>query len=146
MLEINEEMLEGIILSIKPEFCELILAGNKPYEFRNFIPKQFSPYFFVYESAPSSALKYILKVAKPIKFPDQVEGKGFGNELFNNGQMSYKHAYKIEEIYSIAEPIPLTILREKFNFSAPQAYTYLKNNKELQSFLTGKNLELFIPK
>ena len=138
MLEINDEMLEGIILSIKPEFCELILAGNKPYEFRNFIPKQFSPYFFVYESAPTSALKYILEVAKPIKFPDQVEGKGFGNELFNSGQMNYKLAYKIEEIYLLAEPIPLSILREKFDFSAPQAYTFYTIIKNYKVFLKDK--------
>lgn len=59
---LNDEMLNSIILSIKPSYSDLILSGEKIYEFRNFKPKNFTSYFWIYESVPSKELKCILKI------------------------------------------------------------------------------------
>lgn len=140
-IKLNDEMLNSIILSIKPHYSDLILSGEKVYEFRNFKPKNFTSYFWVYESVPSKELKYIIKIKNPIIFPNEVSGESYGTERFNSGEMKNKYAYKIEKIYLIKKPLSMKFLKEEYNFTPPQAYTYLYNNTELKSYLE-KNIEL----
>lgn len=51
--------------------------------------------------------------------------------------MGSKYAYEIEELYVLETPLSLDLLKNKFNFTAPQAYTYLFNNPYLQKFLSN---------
>ncbi|MGG3801758.1 hypothetical protein [Metabacillus fastidiosus] len=134
-MKVNEEMLNSIILSIKPLYNELILKQEKIYEFRNFKPKNFSSYFWVYESYPIKYLKYIMKISEPIEYPLKLSGNSYGVDRFNSGEMKCKYAYKIEELYEIEEPISMNVLKFRFGFTPPQAYTYLQKNVELQNFI-----------
>lgn len=138
----NEAMLNSIIFSIKPIYSELILSGEKSFEFRNFKPKNFSPYFWVYESTPTKKLKYLMEVEEPTIFPDKLEGNSYGVERFNSGSMQCKYAYPIKRIYMLEQPIDYLDLKVNYNFTAPQAYTYLYNNNKLQTRI--KNLDLII--
>lgn len=131
----NNEMLESIILSVKPVYNKLILSGEKKIEYRNFRPLKETSYFWVYETVPYKELKYIMKIKNPIIFPDKITKLSYGVERFNSGEMKNKYAYEIEEIYMIEEPIKLEFLKGNFGFVAPQAYTYLFKNKELQEYL-----------
>lgn len=134
-MKVNEEMLNSVILSIKPFYNELILKQEKNYEFRNFKPKNLSSYFWVYESYPSKYLKYIMKISKPIEYPIIIKEKSYGVDRFNSGEMKCNYAYKIEELFEIEEPISMDVLKHRFGFTPPQAYTYLQRNMELQSFI-----------
>lgn len=128
-------MLNSIILSIRPFYSELILKKEKLYEFRNFKAKNFTTYFWVYESFPTKKLKYILKIKTPIVFPNVAEGSSYGVDRFNSGEMENKYAYEIEEIYMLENPLPMIFLKDNFNFTPPQAYTYLQNNPSLKTYI-----------
>lgn len=77
-MEINEAMLNGVILSIRPIYNDLILRKEKLYEFRNFKPNFLSNYFWVYESSPNKQLKYLMRIAEPVVFPDKLNGISYG--------------------------------------------------------------------
>ncbi|KOO47799.1 hypothetical protein [Viridibacillus arvi] len=144
-MKANEEMLNSIILSIKPIYNELILKQEKIYEFRNFKPKNFSSYFWVYESYPIKYLKYIIRISEPIEYPLKLNGNSYGVDRFNSSEMNCKYAYKIEELYVIEEPISMDVLKSRFGFTPPQAYTYLQRNVELQNFIRSNvNLKQII--
>lgn len=140
-MEINEKILNSIILSIKPKYNDLIVRKEKLYEFRNFKPKSFMNYFWVYESSPNKQLKYLMRLKDPIVFPSQLKGLSYGVERFNTGEMKSKYAYKIMELYEIEEPLSMEYLQNNFNFTPPQAYTYLHKNLKLQSYI-AKNIRL----
>lgn len=131
----EDNFYDSLILSIKPNYLKLILSGYKKYEFRNFRPKVLNNYFWIYESHPTKTLKYLMKVKQPIVYPEKVAGTSYGVNRFNSGQMKNKYAYEIEELYQLEDPLPLDFLRTNFNFTAPQSYTYLFNNTELQGFI-----------
>lgn len=139
----NNDMLNSIIFSIKPFYSELILSKTKSYEYRNFKPKNYSSYFWVYESSPTKTLKYIMKIKEPIVFPNKAKGSSYGVDRFNSGEMQNKYAYEIEELYLIEEPLPMNFLKEIFNFTPPQAYTYLQNNLKLQKYIQN-NVNLIL--
>lgn len=141
-IAISEEMLNGIILSIYPKYNEMIFEKEKKFEFRNFVPKNYTSYFWVYESKPTKALKYIMKVSRPIIFPDKINCLSYGVERFNNGIMDRKYAYEIESIYVLDKPLDLNFLSGNFNFTAPQAFTYLRNNNNLLEYLRT-NVKIF---
>lgn len=136
----NEVMLNSIIFSIKPFYSELILSGEKCFEFRNFKPKNFSSYFWVYESSPTKKLKYLMEVEEPIVFPNTLNGNSYGVERFNNGSMQCKYAYPIKRIFMLENPIEYLELKTSYNFTAPQAYTYLSNNLKLQNRIKKSSL------
>lgn len=52
-----------------------------------------------------------------------------------NTEMKNKYAYKIEEIYMLENPLPMNFLKDNFNFTPPQAYTYLQSNPDLKTYI-----------
>ncbi|KOO51503.1 hypothetical protein [Viridibacillus arvi] len=128
-------MTNGIFISIKPPYCKLIKSREKVNEFRSKIPKQPIKYFWVYESAPSSSLKYCAIVGTPVHFPDKVEEVGNGDLSFNEGNSKYTYAYPILKLYELTEAIPLNILKEMYQFSPPQGFAYCARYPELDPYL-----------
>ncbi|MFD1205226.1 hypothetical protein ACFQ38_08925 [Sporosarcina contaminans] len=131
-------MKKAIFLSIKPQYCKLIESQKKVNEFRTFIPKEEVEYFWIYESAPTSALKYIAKVSKPISYPNKIAVIGDGDDRFNMGLTKYKYAYTIESLYKLATPLSLNFLRKEFNFYPPQGYSYLRTYSDLVEYVDEK--------
>ena len=125
--------MSAIYISIKPIHLNRIVNGTKNYEFRNYVPKKEFDTLYVYESYPTSSLKYIIKIDKIVKSPDKIDDKGIGNIEFNQGDKT-KYAYHIDKIYKI-DPINLKTLKEKYHFTPPQGYAYDTRYEILTNYL-----------
>lgn len=117
-------MKKALYISIKPQFTKLIETGEKNYEFRKYIPKKEFDTLFVYETVPTCALKYIIDIDEIVEYPNKIDEKGYGNLDFNNGLKKSKYAYHIKGVKKLVKPIPLKLLKEEYEFAAPQSYAY----------------------
>ncbi len=117
-------MIKGIYLSIKSEFTKKIETGEKNYEFRNYKPKEKINILYVYEPAPTYALKYIIELSDIIEYPKKITKAGYGNDDFNNGLKKSKYAYQIKHVDILENPIPLSVLKSEYGFTVPQSYAY----------------------
>lgn len=124
-------MKKAIYISIKPKFTKKIENGQKNYEFRKYIPKQEICTLYVYETVPTSKLKYIIELGKIIEYPNKILKSGYGNEEFNKGLKNAKYAYEIKHVDLLEKPIDLKILKEKYGFVPPQSYAYEDRYVEL---------------
>lgn len=129
----NEKFSNIAYMSIKEIHMNKILKKIKNYEFRNYITKNIINKIYVYVPTPVKQLKYILDVDTPVKAPNKINELGVGNKEFNLGNKS-KYAYPIKHVYELQESIPLKQLKDKFGFTAPQAFAY--GNKYIK--LTNK--------
>ncbi len=133
-----------IYISIKPEFTKLIEEGIKKYEFRNYLPKRGVKILYVYETAPTSALKYIFEVGEIIKYPHQIKEDNYlGHKRFNQG-LSAKYAYEIKKVLLLKKPLLLKELRENFTFTPPQAYAYGERYLKLTKYMEKAKQEVII--
>lgn len=136
----NKEIFNSPIFSIKPFYLEKILSKEKTYEFRNTYPKKFTKYYWVYESSPIMALKYLMEVDYPIEYPNKIDEESYGVTRFHSGEMNAKYAYKIKHLYKINNPINRRELLNDFDMTPPQSYTYLSNYSKLQERLRSSEL------
>ena len=135
--------IKAIYVSINPHATKKIELGIKNHEFRNYIPKSYFNRMYVYETSPTSELKYIIDVDEVIEFPLQVTEDGDGNILFNTGNKS-KFAYHLKTVYKLDEPICLNTLRTKYGFLPPQAFAYDKKYPELSKKLETTDKRLIL--
>lgn len=124
----------AIYISINPNALKKIEDGVKTFEFRNYKPKFPIKYMYVYETAPTSELKYIIEIGHIVEYPNKISEIGDGNIQFNNGIKS-KYAYSLKTIYKLKKNIPLKELRETYGFIPPQGFVYEKNYPELSHYL-----------
>ena len=110
-------MISAVFMSIKEIHINRILSKIKNHEFRTKKPN--FDYIIVYVPTPIKELKYVLKVKQPVVTPNKINIDGYGNKEFNNTNKE-KYAYPIESVYEINKPIKLDILKQKYNFTAPQ--------------------------
>lgn len=127
-------MRNAVFMSIKQIHINRILTKVKNHEFRTKRPKDKFEYIIVYVPAPLKEIKYILKIKEPIVTPNKILIDGYGNKEFNEENKG-KYAYPIENIYEIKQPIGLDELRKKFNFTAPQSFTYGEKHKNLLEYI-----------
>ena len=127
-------MSSAVFMSIKEIHINRILSKIKNHEFRTKKPKKDFDYIIVYVPTPIKELKYILKVKQPVASPNKIIIDGYGNKEFNNTKKE-KYAYPIESVYKINKPIKLDILKQKFNFTAPQSFAYGKKYQELLEYI-----------
>ena len=132
-------MEKGIFISIKPEYMKKIESGEKNYEFRKYIPKEPFHILYVYESTPTSSLKYILTIDKIVKYPEKITEKGYGNNDFNQGLKESKYAYHIQKVSKLVNPIPLEVLKTQFKFTPPERFAYASKYPELVKYLNDIN-------
>jgi predicted transcriptional regulator len=128
-------MENAIILSLKPEFAELIEKKEKTFEFRKYKPQKPVNKLYIYVTSPVCELKYVIDTENPIEYPNKVTEKGIGNADFNNGLKVSKFAYPIKHLYKIDKPISLNDLREKFDLQPPQGYVYAATYNKLFDFI-----------
>lgn len=128
---------KDIILSIKPEYSQQIIAGSKKVELRRRFPKNIpsGTLAYIYSTSPQRALigiaeielvaelaleqlwdsfSHVSGIEKP-KFDEYFSGldKGFG--------------IVFSKVYPLKKPICLQELRERFNFEPPQSFLYSKS-------------------
>ena len=128
-----------IILSIKPQFTNLILDGRKTIEMRTKIGKKFikGAKIIIYSSSPVKAIVAIAKI-KEIEHlhKRQVDQKHLkkvciSQDFFDQYMKTRSECYLIEliDIKKIIKPISLVELK-KNNFTAPQSFCYASNEIE----------------
>jgi predicted transcriptional regulator len=129
------EETEYILISLKPQFYQLIMAGKKRHEFRKRFPnKKISA--FIYVTQPIGAVKALLEFDKPIREPKDLVGhEGIGVQEFINGQKPGRVALPIKKIHPLKKAVDLSTLKNEFNAFAPQSYIYLHNNPKLLNYL-----------
>ena len=138
-----------ILLSIKPEFVNKIISGEKKYEYRRIIPTKNIDKVVIYETAPSS------KVVGEFEVSDIISGKlsevwhktsdysgitsQFYYDYFKGKNKAY--AYKIKDLKVYEEPKTLEDIGIK---SAPQSFIYIKNtfNTKRRDIVNDKILKL----
>ena len=127
-------MKNAVFMSIKEIHINRILEKTKNHEFRTKKPKKDFDYIIVYVPSPIKALKYILKVKQPVVRPNNIIVDGYGNKEFNNTEKE-KYAYPIESVYKIKKAIKLDILKQEFNFTAPQSFAYGEKYQKLLEYI-----------
>lgn len=135
-------MEKTIFISIKEKYINQIVLGKKNYEFRSRIPQKNINIFFVYTSSKPKVIEYILEVGKVIKYPNQIEENGIGNQEFNNGDKKYIFAFPIKHVSKLLKPISLEELRKIYLFNPPQSFMYASTNKKLCNFIKSSKKEL----
>ncbi len=133
-------MTNEIIISLKPEFAELIKQRKKTHEFRKYKPNHNIKKLWIYVTKPVGALKYIAEVGKPIEYPEKIPEKGIGNLEFNKGLKKFRYAFPIRHFYELAEPIHLQSLKKDFGFTPPQSFAYTKKYEPLAKFVKKTGL------
>lgn len=121
-------MKSDIIISIHPQHVTNIVNRSKDHEFRSWPIPQGVSRLWIYETRPTSELRYMAVISEA-KTPGEITDlRGLGNASFNaqsGGLMRY--AYEILELYELADPLSLTKLREKeWISSPPQKYAFVR--------------------
>ncbi|MYM87979.1 ASCH domain-containing protein [Rugamonas sp. FT82W] len=122
-----------VLLSIKPEFAEKILSGEKKYEFRKVLPKaQDIKIIVIYASQPTGKVVGEFEIAQIISdTPNKIwsrtkEGAGISRRYFDEyfAGKALAHAIQVRTVKRYARPRALgTVLPSGI---APQSFCYIK--------------------
>lgn len=118
-------MLKNVaFMSIKKDPINKILKKEKLYEFRNIKPNRDINFIIVYIPTPIKEMKYILEVDKYIERNNITINKLNKVDNIFDSSNKYKLAYPIKHLYALNKPLKLEILKNNFNFYAPQSFAY----------------------
>ena len=117
----------NLIISIKPQFVEKILSGEKKYEFRRRIYKKEVDKIYIYQTLPQAGIVAYFKPGKIIKdTPENLwnnfkDVSGTTEEHLLNYLHDKKEAYAIEitELHIFETPLNPKVIQ------APQSYKYI---------------------
>jgi predicted transcriptional regulator len=124
-----------VLISLKPQFYNLILEGKKKHEFRKRFPEGIRK-AFIYVTKPVGAIKALFEFDEPITEPSGLIGhEGIGVQEFINGEKSGRIALPIKRVQLLQKEVDLNVLKEKFNVTAPQSFLYLRNYPRLLQYL-----------
>lgn len=127
-------MNRSILLSIKPEFVDLIFSGQKTVELRRVVPKNVSieTEIIIYASSPTQCIVGRATVKKVEAHPLEQLWTKIGHksgitfdyflEYFNGKDIGY--GLVLKDIERFTNPYHLTSLREQLDFYPPQSYMY----------------------
>jgi predicted transcriptional regulator len=129
----------ALLLSIRPQYAERILTGQKTVELRRVRPRACEDIvLLIYVSSPVRALKAISLVecvtaAEPAELWKQVAHKAGVSRAefdayFNDVDMGF--AIHLKDVWQLSQPLPLTDLRELWpGFRPPQCYRYFSRDE-----------------
>ena len=125
--------MKHIVISIQPKWAGLIRAGSKTVELRRRFPLlPAGSAAYLYESSPVCSLTALLRIGTVHKLPvaelwnlhgkaSCVDERRFA-EYFVGRDIGY--GVHITQCVPLASAVPLTELRSKFAFTAPQSWAY----------------------
>lgn len=141
--------LKPLLISLKPDYAELVFAGTKKAELRRRISADLSNRdVFIYVSSPVMELRGGFRIGQVWEgTPNQIWStvrsyagitrRGF-DEYYEGQNIAY--ALEIVDVWQYRYPRTLSQLREQFaNFIAPQSYRYAKE-EEIRSFRALKRV------
>ncbi|GAM91558.1 hypothetical protein ANO11243_096100 [Dothideomycetidae sp. 11243] len=114
-----------VILSIKPRFVELIVSGEKNHEYRKYKLRDSVVRLWLYETAPSSRIRYVVKTTTPKTQGQVKDPSGIGNDDFDAGLKPAKYGYPVLDIYELPSALTAAILRRECDVSPPQRYCFV---------------------
>jgi predicted transcriptional regulator len=127
-----------IIISIKPSYVEEILAGRKTVELRRRFPECLGSggILWIYATKPEQSLIGAARV-KAVRrmslgslwrsFGEQARvPKSFFNEYFSGAREGF--GVVLGSVVRFEEAISVSELRERFRFSPPQSYRYIRGH------------------
>ena len=140
-----------IVLSLHPEPYERILSGEKTYEYRTQFRKR-SAIAFVYVTSPVKCISGIIRFGSPLIASPEEIGRIAEQQKPGNGKSVIEYLSRHRQGYAVPirkvteiTPVPLASLQSKYNFTPPQAFLYVKNNRPFFDFLVGQsNLEALL--
>lgn len=131
------------LMSIKPEYANKIMSGEKSVELRRFFPEDVAAgsILVVYSSSPEKAIIGYVRIKKVLKLPIMDIWKNYGDSACIDYRKfrSYFSGKKEGYVLSLAQPekfdrsIERSKIQEKHSFSPPQSYKYL--TKELYDLI-----------
>ena len=121
-----------VMLSIKPEFVNQIILGNKKYEYRKKIFKKNVDTVVIYATKPIGKLIGEFKISKILKdTPNNIWNEthkysGITEDFFMNYFCNTDSAFalQIENFYEYDTPIDPYMVNK--NFYPPQSYMYIE--------------------
>jgi predicted transcriptional regulator len=120
-----------VLLSIKPEFAEMIFSGKKKYEYRRQIFKKNIQTVVVYASSPVQKIIGEFTVEKidynelSVLWKNTKEHSGITSDYFFSYFANKDHGYaiKIENVNRYHKEIDI---RKAFGMSPPQSFAYIR--------------------
>lgn len=123
-----------VVLSIRPQYSDQILAGKKTVELRRRFPVSAPPgtIAYIYSTSPIRAMVGSAEIENVIKLPVADIWKKFGKMAqitkpdFDGyfAGVSEGFALKISNARQFSRPVNLTELRDRFGFEPPQSFLY----------------------
>ncbi|KAK0709987.1 hypothetical protein B0T26DRAFT_723724 [Lasiosphaeria miniovina] len=133
-----------IIISIHPQHVANIVSRAKNHEFRNYLLPADVTRFLIYETSPTSAIKYIATISRGKRPGDIRDPSGLRNDEFDGGlleQRGVRYAYEIRRLDALATPITLADLkRNGWLGGPPQKYCFV--NQPMRDALSAASLSL----
>lgn len=124
-----------VLLSIKPEFVQQIVNGNKKFEYRKRIFKQDVESVIIYSTMPVGKIVGEFKIGEIINdSPEEIWNQTYNfSGITEDFFMDYfsdrveGFAIKIKDFFQYKSPIdPKDIFK---NFVAPQSFKYIRSNE-----------------
>lgn len=120
-----------VLLSIKPEFAEKILSGEKKFEYRKAVFKRDVQTVIIYATSPVARLVGEFEIdgvlkEKPCKLWNETkEASGITRCFFDSyfSGRDYGYAIKVGKVNRYSEPLIPASLIDKF--VAPQSFRYV---------------------
>ena len=119
--------MNNLIISIKPEFVEKILSGEKKYEFRRRIYKQEVDKIYIYQTLPKQGIVGCFTPGAIIKDSPQNLWDRFSHVSGTTEEHLISYLHDLDEAYAI-EITNLKTFNEPFipdGIKAPQSYKYI---------------------
>jgi len=118
-----------IIISIHPQHVANIVSRAKNHEFRNYLLPPSVKRLWIYETSPTSAVKYVATISHG-KRPGEIrDPNGLRNDEFDRGDLEgrVKYGYEIRKLEELMSPYTLKDLkRNGWLNGAPQKYCFVK--------------------
>ena len=127
-----------VVLSIRPQYSDKILSGDKTVELRRRFPVSAprGTMAYIYSTSPVRAMVGVAEIRDVLKLPVYQIWKKFEESAFIGKDefdkyfdgLDFGYALVFDDVRSLTRPIPLAELREQFGFEPPQSFLYAKRD------------------
>lgn len=127
-----------VVLSIRPQYSEKILAGSKTVELRRRFPTSApsGTIAYIYSTSPVRAMVGVAEIKDVLRMPVHELWTEFEDTAFiERGDfdkyfegVDFGYALLFDDVKTFSRSIPLAELREQFGFEPPQSYLYAKRD------------------
>jgi predicted transcriptional regulator len=126
-----------IVMSIRPEYADKIMAGQKTIELRRRIPKslRLGQTVYIYASSPQKALVGAAIVTDVKRLPVSRLWRHYAKLACVQEEAFQRYFCGLDEGFGLLlshvvrfkSPIPVAELRDRFGFVPPQSYRYVRH-------------------